>query len=135
MVPPPASPLSIDRPEARFDSVTEIIGALRAFRAERDWEQYHTPKNLSISVVVEATELLEHFQWLSDDEAQERLGAKRQEIAAELADIAIYVLQFADVTGISLADAIAEKLRLNAEKYPPRLASGTNKKYTELREA
>ncbi len=78
---------------------------------------------------------MEHFQWLSDEEVAEHLADRRDEVAAELADVAIYVLQFADVAGIPLDEAIEMKIRQNAEKYPVAVASGTHAKYTELRHA
>lgn len=115
------------------DSLDQITERLRAFRIARDWQRYHTPKNLAVSVAIECGELLEHFQWRSDDEVQEHLETQRQEVAAEIADVAIYAIQLADVAGIRLADAVDAKLAANAERYPVELAHGSRRKHTELR--
>jgi NTP pyrophosphatase (non-canonical NTP hydrolase) len=105
-----------------------------AFAAERDWQQFHSPKNLAMALAAEAAELMEHFLW-SDAEASHARAAdpaRRAQIAEELADVLIYTLEFANVTGIYLTAAALAKLKRNAEKYPVEKARGRSEKYTEL---
>lgn len=96
---------------------------LRQFASERDWEQFHSPKNLSMALSVEAAELLEHFQWLTEAESASLESEKREEVAAEIADIQIYLAMLADKLGIGIDAAVSAKIELNAIKYP---ASGTS---------
>lgn len=100
-----------------------------AFRDERDWQQFHNPKDLALSLSLEASELLENFQWKTSEEAVEKNG---ENIKDELADIVIYALLFANETGINLVEAIEHKIQKNIEKYPVEKAYGSNSKYTEL---
>lgn len=100
-----------------------------AFRSERDWEQFHNPKDLAISIALEASELLEVFQWSGADLEVE---AKQAHAAEELADVAIYCVYMAKALGIDLALAMSEKIDANAKKYPVEAAKGTSRKYTEL---
>jgi len=103
------------------------------FSAERDWGQFHSPKILATALSVEASELLEHFQWQRGDEAFADLPeAKRVAVAHEVADVLMYLLRFCSVTGIDAIKAAEEKLALNAEKYPVAKAQGSAAKYTEL---
>lgn len=99
------------------------------FRQQRDWEQFHNPKDLAISISLEASELLESFQWSGTDLAA---SERRDHMADELADIAIYCIYFADATGIDLVEAINAKLDANEKKYPVQKSRGSSKKYTEL---
>ncbi len=94
---------------------------LRAFAAERDWERYHTPKNLVMAMSVEMAELVEHFQWLTPDESAGLLDdpAQRQAVEEEMADVLLYLLRLADVTGVDLDAAMQAKIVKNAQKYPP----------------
>ncbi|WP_219095121.1 nucleotide pyrophosphohydrolase [Pseudomonas sp. UMAB-40] len=102
------------------------------FSAARDWEKFHTPKNLSMALTVEAAELMEIFQWLEPQEHFEKLSSKKQmAVEHEVADIFIYLMRFCSVTGIDLISAAEEKLKHNAEKYPAELVKGQSKKYTE----
>jgi NTP pyrophosphatase (non-canonical NTP hydrolase) len=105
---------------------------LRAFAAERDWEQFHTPKNLAMALSAEAGELLEIFQWLT--EAQSRTLAPETHAAAgdEIADVLLYLVRLSDTLGIDPVAAARRKLVTNAAKYPADKARGNNKKYTEL---
>jgi dCTP diphosphatase len=112
-----------------FENVTERI---RAFRDARDWMQFHNPKNLACSIVIEAGELLEHFQWKSEEESQAHVTQRRDEVAAEMADIAIYLLELADNLGIDLPTAMHRKIDHNEQKYPVEKAKGSAAKYTEL---
>jgi NTP pyrophosphatase (non-canonical NTP hydrolase) len=98
-----------------FDS---IKSRLRDFASERDWEQFHSPKNLSMALIVEASELVEHFQWLTQDESLSLSGDKLREVEQEIADIQIYLIRLADRLGVDIEQAVDEKMRLNAEKYP-----------------
>ena len=90
------------------------------FRDERNWAKYHTPRNLSMSIAIESAELLEHFQWMTDNQAQQKLRSRNKviEVSDELADIMIYCIAFSDILGIDLARAIIRKIRKNSRKYP-----------------
>ncbi len=110
----------------------DLAAALRAFAAERDWEQFHTPKNLAAALAVEAGEVLEHFQWLTPEQSLALTGEQRQAVALELADVLLYLVRLADRTGVDLERAAREKLALNAKKYPADKARGSARKYTEL---
>lgn len=117
------------------DEITTIFQLkerIKKFVQDRDWEQYHSPKNLAMSLAIEVGELMEHFQWSSVEEAKESLKKKRnkQEIEKELADILIYVLEFAQLYDIDLTAAINKKININAKKYPVHLAKGKAHKYT-----
>ncbi|HVH14772.1 MAG TPA: nucleotide pyrophosphohydrolase [Candidatus Angelobacter sp.] len=101
-------------------TISELRKHVTNFRDERNWLKDDTPKNLAISISIEAAELLEHFQWKTEEQIGETIkdSAKRSEISDELADVLIYCLGFSDVLGIDLSEAINAKLRRNAEKYP-----------------
>ncbi len=94
--------------------------------------QFHNPKNLAISVSLEASELLEHFQWKSPEESVEHAISAKHQIADEVADVAIYLIEFADILGIDLQQAILNKIDKNEAKYPAEKAQGNAKKYDEL---
>ncbi|NJE84344.1 nucleotide pyrophosphohydrolase [Thermococcus sp. CX2] len=104
------------------------------FRDKREWKKYHTPKNLAISLVIEVGELLEHFQWKSDEEILKdtKVPEKREQLADELADVAIYTFLLANELDVDLEEAILRKLEKNERKYPVELVRGKYKKYTEL---
>ena len=107
----------------------ETIDLVLAFRDDRDWKQYHNPKDLAISLSLEAAELLEVFQWSGSDlECREKLS----EIREELADVLMYAISLADRLGLDLDEIVLEKLRRNEEKYPVEKARGRKEKYTEL---
>ena len=110
----------------------EVLKRIRAFRDERDWLQFHDPKNLAISVAIEAAELLEEFQWKTREESEHHAVVNKERIADEVADVAIYLFELADILKIDLATAINSKLDKNALKYPVEKARGSSKKYTEL---
>jgi dCTP diphosphatase len=109
-----------------------LTQALRDFAKARDWEQFHSPKNLAAALTVETAELLEHFQWLTEAQSRDLPAAKQAEVAAEAADVLLYLLQLCDKLGIDLLQAARQKLVLNAEKYPVARARGSSKKYTEI---
>jgi NTP pyrophosphatase (non-canonical NTP hydrolase) len=121
--------MNASHPSSEFKRLRD---ALRDFAAERDWEQFHTPKNLAIAVSVEAAELLERFQWLSEAQALALAGDDLERVREELADVLLYLLRLADVLGIDLEAAADAKLAINAEKYPVDFARGNARKYTEL---
>ena len=113
-------------------SLNALRADLRRFAAERDWQQFHTPKNLAMALSVEAAELLEHFQWLTPEQSL-RLGAKaRRCVGEELADVLLYLTRLADVLDIDPLTAARRKLRLNARKYPVAKSKGNARKYSEL---
>ncbi len=109
-----------------------LVEALRSFAKARDWEQFHTPKNLACALTVEASELLEHFQWLTEAQSQTLAPDKKDQVAAEAADVFLYLLQLCDRLGIDLVAAAKQKMLANAEKYPVASARGNAKKYSEL---
>jgi NTP pyrophosphatase (non-canonical NTP hydrolase) len=112
--------------------IPALQAALRAFAREREWEQFHSPKNLAAALSVEAAELLEHFQWLTEEQSRNMPVEKRALVAGEIADVLLYLLQLADKLGIDPLDAAWEKLEVNGEKYPAERARGRSAKYTEL---
>ena len=122
---------------ALTDSATtlgELKARVLAFVQERDWEQFHSPKNLSMALAAETGELMEHFLWATPERSYEiaRDPAKRAKIAEELADVVIYALEFANMTGLDVSAAIEAKMVANAKKYPVEKAKGRSDKYTEL---
>lgn len=119
------------------DSITqiqEIKDRVLAFARERDWEQFHSPKNLSMAIAAEAAELMEHFLWQSPEDSHEDIQAAklRSKVEEELADVFIFAIEFANVTGINIAAIIEAKMAQNAKKYPVDKAKGRSAKYTEL---
>ncbi len=104
--------------EYQCKNLEELATELRRFADERQWEPFHTPKNLAAALIVEAAELLEHFQWLTPEQSRHLSPATRQEVAHEIADVLIYLTRLADQLGIDLLAAAAEKMALNAKKYP-----------------
>ena len=115
-------------------TIAELKACVLAFTRARDWEQFHSPKNLSMALAAEAGELMEHFLWTDAAGSLDRTreATRRQKIEEEIADVVIYSLEFANVTGIDLAAAIEAKLAANAQKYPVEKARGRSEKYTEL---
>jgi len=118
-----------------MNDLNQIRDRIRKFRDERDWMQFHNPKNLACSISIEANELLEHFQWSTAEESLLVAQKKKTDIAQEIADVAIYVIELADNLGIDLKRAILDKLAHNAEKYPKNVVRGSSKKYTEYKAA
>jgi dCTP diphosphatase len=117
---------------SRKDSLAALSEELAAFAAERDWDQFHNPKNLAMALAGEAGELVEHFQWLTFDEAANLPAATREEVALECADVLLFLLRLADKLDIDLAAAAERKLALNAKKYPVAKARGRATKYDKL---
>jgi dCTP diphosphatase len=118
--------------QSETDSIILLRQKLREFAAERDWAQFHSPKNLAIAVSVEAGELLEHFQWLTPEESERLSDSQLAKVRLELADVFLYLISLSDKLGVDLLAAAFEKLELNAKKYPVELSKGSAKKYTEL---
>jgi NTP pyrophosphatase (non-canonical NTP hydrolase) len=114
------------------DLLQDLRTALRRFAAERDWDQFHSPKNLAIALSVEAAELLEHFQWMSDAETIAISPEKRAKIREEIADVLLYLIRLADKLDVDLGAAATEKMKVNATKYPVQKARGSSKKYSEF---
>jgi dCTP diphosphatase len=111
-----------------FDRIRKQV---RQFVVERDWDQFHSPKNLSMALIVEAAELVEHFQWLTEEQSANLSPEKLAEVELELADIQIYLISLAEKLKLDLAAAAEKKLALNAQKYPVEKARGNSKKYNE----
>ena len=114
------------------NSLHSLTQSLRDFAKERDWEQFHSPKNLAAALTVEAAELLEHFQWMTEEQSRHPSAAKKEEIAAEAADVFLYLLQLCDKLNIDLTGAAQLKLSVNAAKYPVESSRGSSKKYSEI---
>ncbi len=113
------------------ETLESLRHRLRKFAEERDWDQFHSPKNLSMALIAEAAELVEHFQWLTEAQSQRLPAAKLAEVEAELADIFIYLIRAADKLDIDLMQAAARKMEINEIKYPAKMVRGSAKKYTE----
>ena len=111
--------------------ITKIQSQLNNFASERDWEQFHTPKNLAMALSVEASELVEIFQWLTPEESNAPDQRQLDSIRSEVADIAMYLIRFCGVLEIDLERAIEEKLIQNGNKYPVELSKGSAKKYNQ----
>jgi dCTP diphosphatase len=114
------------------DTLDDLRRRMAAFAAERDWDQFHNPKNLAMAAAVEAGELAEHFQWLTLEQAARLPQAAREEVALECADVLLYLLRLCDKLDIDLAQATRRKLVLNAKKYPVAKARGKMTKYDKL---
>ena len=110
----------------------ELRDALRQFAADRDWDQFHSPKNLAMALGVEAAELMEHFQWVRESDSPGLSPEKREKVGEELADVFLYLIRLADKLDIDLERATRAKLQSNAAKYPADRARGSSRKYTEL---
>jgi NTP pyrophosphatase (non-canonical NTP hydrolase) len=112
-------------------NINEISLRLKKFADDRNWNQFHSPKNLSMALSVEAAELLEHFQWLSEQESLSLNETKKNAVATEIADVLIYLIRISDILNIDLSEAVNSKMKLNTEKYPADKVYGNSKKYTE----
>ncbi len=112
-------------------TLEEITDKIRRFRDERDWAQFHNPKDMAMALSIEASELMEQFLWKNPDEVAARCIEKREEIEDEVADVAIYLVELADLLGIDLFQAIERKMEKNAAKYPAEKVRGSSLKYNE----
>jgi NTP pyrophosphatase (non-canonical NTP hydrolase) len=114
------------------DSLKSLTAQLAAFAAERDWDQFHNPKNLAMAVAGEVGELVEHFQWLTPAQAARLPAATREAVALEAADVLLFLLRLCDKLDVDLAAAAERKLALNAKKYPVAKSRGRATKYDKL---
>jgi dCTP diphosphatase len=119
-------------PSHEFENLTQLRETLRQFAAERDWDQFHSPKNLAAALSVEAAELLECFQWLTEEQSRQLTPQQRQQVREEMADVLNYLVRLADKLDVDLLAAAREKIAKNALKYPADKARGSIRKYTEL---
>lgn len=122
-----STPSSCDRP----DALTNLRDQLREFATERDWDQFHSPKNLALALTVEVAELLENFQWLTEEQSCSLPPAKLSAVRKEMADVLLYLIRLADKLDFDLIGAAERKLSENAKKYPVEKARGNSKKYTD----
>lgn len=114
-----------------MNELEELRIRISNFARERDWDQFHSPKNLSMALIVEAGELVEHFQWLKQSESRELPKQKLEEVEEELADILVYLVRIADQLDIDLMSAANRKIKSNEAKYPADKVRGSSRKYTE----
>jgi len=114
------------------DSLRDLAKQLDQFAKDRDWQQFHSPKNLASALVVEAGELLEHFQWMTEEQSRQLTSERRDAVGAELADVLLYLVQLAAALGLDPIAAAKAKLKVNEEKYPVDRARGHSRKYDEL---
>jgi dCTP diphosphatase len=121
-----------DRGSSVHDAFDELKEEIRIFARERDWDKYHSPKNLSMALAVEASELMEIFQWLTPSESSKLRPVELAEVQDEMGDVMIYLVRLADRLSISLVDAARKKLMKSKAKYPVEKAKGNAKKYTKL---
>lgn len=115
-----------------MEEIQKLQEALKHFAIERDWEQFHTPKNIAIALSIEASELLELFQWSTPEES---FHPPRKELKEELSDVFLYLLRLSSILEVDLVKASWEKIEKNREKYPVHLAKGNSKKYNQLTES
>ena len=111
----------------------DLRGAIGAFIAERDWEQFHSPKNLAMALSVEASEIVEHFQWLTEEQSRNLPPEKLAEVRQEIGDVMIYLTELAEKLGVDPVEAAKAKLKINRQKYPAELVKGKASKYIEYR--
>jgi len=119
-------------PDPATDPLADLRDRLRRFAEERDWDQFHSPKNLAAALAVEAAELLEPFQWLTEEQSRALDPARLAAVRDELADVLLYLVRLADQLDVDLATAAREKIVKNAAKYPVATARGSSRKYDEL---
>jgi NTP pyrophosphatase (non-canonical NTP hydrolase) len=115
-----------------MSETTGIIKKIKKFRDDRNWLQFHDAKNLAVSIIIEASELLEHFQWKTKEEVEKYIHKDNEDVRDEIADVAIYLFELADTLGINLISAMEAKLKKNEKKYPVKKAKGNSTKYSQL---
>ena len=113
--------------------MNDLRDAIMVFIEERDWEQFHSPKNLAMALSVEASEIVEHFQWLTEEQSQNLPPEKLAEVREEIGDVMIYLAELAEKLGVDPMEAAREKLEINERKYPADLVKGKASKYTEYK--
>jgi dCTP diphosphatase len=114
------------------DSISELTNQIQTFVDARDWRQFHNAKDLAVAIAAEAGELMQHFVWQQDDQIERRLEKNREEIASEIADVAILLFEFADNLGMNLGEVMQAKIARNDIRYPVEKSRGNNLKYSEL---
>jgi dCTP diphosphatase len=122
----------MDTPNPDSDALEDLRDALRRFAADRDWDRFHAPKNLAAALTVEAGELLEHFQWLTEAESDSLPPQHLEEVRMELADVLLYLVRLADRLGVDLAQAGRDKIAINALRYPVEKSRGLRTKHDRL---
>jgi NTP pyrophosphatase (non-canonical NTP hydrolase) len=132
--------MAVGGPRRHTESVEQVMSAdrlaalqrqLREFAATRDWEQFHSPKNLSMALIVEAAELVEELQWLTEEQSRDLDAQRLERVRLELADVFIYLLRIADQLGVDLMTAAGDKIALNELKYPADRVRGSSRKYSD----
>lgn len=114
------------------DSIADLTSQIQAFVDAREWRKFHNAKDLAVAISAEAGELMQHFVWQQDEQIEERLEAHREEIASEIADVAILLFEFADNLGYNLGAVMQDKIARNDVRYPVEKSRGNNLKYSEL---
>jgi dCTP diphosphatase len=114
------------------DSISELTSQIQTFVDARDWRKFHNAKDLAVAIAAEAGELMQHFVWQQDDQIEKRLENNREEIASEIADVAILLFEFADNLGMNLGEVMQAKIARNDIRYPVEKSRGNNLKYSEL---
>lgn len=114
------------------DPLAALAHTLKEFARARDWEQFHSPKNLASALSVEAAELLEHFMWLTEEQSRSLAPDKREAVASEMADVLLYLIQLGTSLGVDLVGAAQKKIEVNAQRYPVARARGNSRKHDEL---
>ncbi|MDP3957727.1 MAG: nucleotide pyrophosphohydrolase [bacterium] len=115
-----------------MDDIKDLTKRILAFRNARDWKQFHNPKDVALSLVLEAAEVMEHFQWKNKEEIEQYVKKHKEEIGEELADVFNWVLLLSHDLGIDIAEAAKKKIKKNEKKYPMEKAKGKHTKYTKL---
>lgn len=118
--------------ESTNDGLIRLRDRLRKFAEERDWEQFHSPKNIAMALVVESGEVVEHFQWLTEEESRHVSEDKRESVSEELADVLLYLVRLADKLNVDLLEVATKKIETNHAKYPIQKSRGSSRKYNEL---
>ncbi|MGE4370186.1 MAG: nucleotide pyrophosphohydrolase [Burkholderiaceae bacterium] len=113
------------------DTLRSLSQQQHEFAKEREWEQFHSPKNLASALIVEAAELLEHFQWMTEEQSRTLPPEKREAVGSEIADVLLYLIQLSNVLGIDPVKAAQAKIKINSQKYPVELAKGNSTKYDQ----
>src|SRR4030042_3855233 len=116
----------------QISDIKDLQKRIGKFVEDRDWKQFHNHKDMAVSLVLEATEVLEHFQWKNPNEILQHAKTHKEDLSDELADVAVYLFELADNLNIDLKRAVLKKIKKNSHKYPIEKAKGKNKKYTDL---
>ncbi|MGL4398432.1 MAG: nucleotide pyrophosphohydrolase [Luteolibacter sp.] len=114
------------------DSISELTAQIQTFVNARDWRKFHNAKDLAVAIAAEAGELMQHFVWQQEEQIEKRLEKNREEIASEIADVAILLFEFADNLGMNLGEVMQAKIARNDVRYPVEKSRGNNLKYSEL---